>query len=156
MKIGCFIMSDSVRHYGLWPARILCPWESPGKNTRVDWHAFLQGIFPTQGWNLCLLHLLYWKAGSWSLAPPGRLGRTLFWSSGCCWGQGWEWWRDLGIQAEQCALSMRGCPGPSPHTPLQRHRHGGTNWCSWSQTQFFPYIIFSWSLDLGLSLLLWN
>ena len=29
----------------------------PGKNTGVGCHALLQGIFPTQGWNLCLLHL---------------------------------------------------------------------------------------------------
>ena len=83
----------------------------------------------------------------WLLAPPGRLVRTLFWSSGSCWGQGWEWWCGLRIQAEQCALSMHGWPEPSPHHPLQRHRHGGTNWCSWSQTQFFP--IYQLFLALG-------
>ena len=27
----------------------------PGKSTRVGCHALPQGIFPTQGWNLCLL-----------------------------------------------------------------------------------------------------
>ena len=48
-----------------------CPWNSPGKNTGVGCHALLQGIFPTQGLNLCLLHLLYWQAGSSPLAPPG-------------------------------------------------------------------------------------
>ena len=41
---------------GLQPARVLCPWNSPGKNTGVDCHALLQGIFPTQGLNLALLH----------------------------------------------------------------------------------------------------
>ena len=30
--------------------------ESPGKNTEVDCHSLFQGIFPTQGWNLGLLH----------------------------------------------------------------------------------------------------
>ena len=30
--------------------------DSPGKNTRVDCHALLQGIFPTQGSNPGLLH----------------------------------------------------------------------------------------------------
>ena len=41
----------------LWdPARFLCPWESPGKNTRVGSHALLQGIFPSQGLNPGLLH----------------------------------------------------------------------------------------------------
>ena len=34
--------------------RLLCPWDSPGKNTGVGYHAFLQGIFPTQGLNLRL------------------------------------------------------------------------------------------------------
>ena len=31
----------------------------------------LQGIFLTQGWNLCLLHLLHWQESSLPLAPPG-------------------------------------------------------------------------------------
>ena len=30
----------------------------------------LQGIFPTQGSNSCLQHLLHWKAASLPLAPP--------------------------------------------------------------------------------------
>ena len=38
------------------PARLLCPWDSPGKNTRVSYHALLQGIFLTQGSKLGLLH----------------------------------------------------------------------------------------------------
>ena len=33
----------------------LCPWDSPGKNTGMGCHALLQGIFPTQGSNLCFL-----------------------------------------------------------------------------------------------------
>ena len=32
------------------------PWNSPGKNTGVDSHSHLQGIFPTQGSNSGLLH----------------------------------------------------------------------------------------------------
>ena len=36
--------------------RSLCPWDSLGKNTGVRSHAFLQGIFPTQGLNPGLLH----------------------------------------------------------------------------------------------------
>ena len=30
------------------------------------------GIFPTQGSNLCLFHLLHWQASSLPLAPPGK------------------------------------------------------------------------------------
>ena len=43
----------------LWPCgptRLLCPWNSPGKNTGVGCHFLLQGIFLTQGLNLGLLH----------------------------------------------------------------------------------------------------
>ena len=42
----------------LWTVtrKLLCPWESPGKTTGVGCHVLLQGIFPTQGSNLCLLH----------------------------------------------------------------------------------------------------
>ena len=36
-------------------ARLLCPWDFPGKNIGVDCHSLLQGIFPTQGSNLGLL-----------------------------------------------------------------------------------------------------
>ena len=46
---------------------------SPGKNTGVGCHALPQGIFLIQESNLCLLHLLYWLAGSLLLAPPGKL-----------------------------------------------------------------------------------
>ena len=35
---------------------LLCPWNSPGKSTGVDCHFLVQGIFPTQGSNLGLLH----------------------------------------------------------------------------------------------------
>ena len=48
--------------------QLLCPWDSPGKNTGVGGHARLQGIFLTQGLNPCLLHLLHWQAGSSPLA----------------------------------------------------------------------------------------
>ena len=34
----------------------LCPWNSSGKNTGVGCQSLLQGIFPTQGLNPCILH----------------------------------------------------------------------------------------------------
>ena len=37
------VMSDSLRPHGLWPARLLCPWDSPGKNTAVGGHASSRG-----------------------------------------------------------------------------------------------------------------
>ena len=49
------VVSDSVQPYGLWPTRLLCPWDSPGKNNGVGCHALLRGIFPSQESNPCLL-----------------------------------------------------------------------------------------------------
>ena len=43
---------------GLQPSRLLWPWDFPGKNTGVGCHFLLQGIFPTNRSNPCLLHLL--------------------------------------------------------------------------------------------------
>ena len=65
-------MSNSLRCYGLQNARVFCPWDFPGKNTGVGYHALLQGIFPILGLNLCLLGLLHWQAGSLRLEPPGK------------------------------------------------------------------------------------
>ena len=68
----CSVVYDSVWPYGLQPARLLCPWDSLRKITGVGCCAFLQGTFPTQGLNSCLLCLLYWQEGSSPLAPPGK------------------------------------------------------------------------------------
>ena len=54
----------------LWPARLRCPWNFPGKNTGVGCCLLLQGIFPTQGPNLLLLHPLHWQVGSLPTVPP--------------------------------------------------------------------------------------
>ena len=37
-----------------------------------EWVAILQGIFLTQGLNLCLLGLLHWQAGSLPRVPLGK------------------------------------------------------------------------------------
>ena len=42
-------MSSSLLPYGLHPARLLCPWDSPGKNTGVSCHALFQGNLPNPG-----------------------------------------------------------------------------------------------------------
>ena len=66
------VVSNSLQPYGLQPTRLLCPWDSPGKNTGVDCHALFQGIFPTKGSNLCLLYLLHWQSCSLPIMPPLR------------------------------------------------------------------------------------
>ena len=50
------------------PTRLLCPWDSPGKNTGVGCHFLPQGIFPTQGWNLGLPHC---RQTLYRLSPQG-------------------------------------------------------------------------------------
>ena len=49
-------------------SRLLCPWDSPGKNTGVDCHPLLQEIFLTQGSKPHLLSFLHWEAGSLPLS----------------------------------------------------------------------------------------
>ena len=68
LLFSCSIVSDSLRPHGLQPARLLCPWDFPEKNTGVGCHFLLQGIFLTQGSNPGLLH---WQVGS---LPLNRLG----------------------------------------------------------------------------------
>ena len=46
----------TLQPHGLWPTRLLCPWDSPGKNTGLGYHSLLQGGLPTQGLNPGLLH----------------------------------------------------------------------------------------------------
>ena len=48
-----FFMSNSATP---WTARLLCRWDSPGKNIGVGCHSLLQGIFLTQGLNTGLPH----------------------------------------------------------------------------------------------------
>ena len=59
---------DSLRPQGLLPTRLLCPRNSPGKNTGGGCHFLLQGVFPTQGQNVCYLH---WPVESLLSEPQG-------------------------------------------------------------------------------------
>ena len=54
-RVDCSPPGSSV--HGILQARIL------------EWVALLQGIFPTQGLNPHLLHLLRWQAGSLPVVP---------------------------------------------------------------------------------------
>ena len=53
------------------PARLLCPWNFPDRNTGAGCHFLLQGSFLTQGSNPSLLRLLHWQAGSLPLHHLG-------------------------------------------------------------------------------------
>ena len=70
----CYFLSHAQLFATPWDsssARFFCPWDSPGKNTRVGSHSFFQGILLTQGSNLGLPHcrqILYYLT---SLATIG-------------------------------------------------------------------------------------
>ena len=51
--------------------RFLCPWDSPGENTRVGFHFLLQENFPTQGSNPGLPHCRH------PLYPLSHQGRSV-------------------------------------------------------------------------------
>ena len=48
---SCSVMSDSLRPHGLQPASLLCPWNSPGKNTELGNHSILQPSRLLHPWN---------------------------------------------------------------------------------------------------------
>ena len=79
LMLSCYVMSDSLRPHVLKPTRFLYPWDFPGKNTRVGCHFLFQGILPTQGSHLGLLH---WQADFLPLSHQGSPYYNFFNSSG--------------------------------------------------------------------------
>ena len=77
----CYLVTKScltlLRPHELQPARLLYPWDFPGKNTGMGCHVLLQGIFPTRRLNLYLPH---WQADSLPLSHQESplLGHTQF------------------------------------------------------------------------------
>ena len=65
-------MSDSLQPHGLWPAKLLCPWDSLGKNTGVGCHALLQGNLPNPGIESKSLMPPAWQGRSLPLVTPGK------------------------------------------------------------------------------------
>ena len=72
------VMSHSMWPHGLQPARLLCPWDSPGKNTGVGCHFLLQGIFTTQGLYPGLLSLQIQGPNNWATTISAYPGMFLF------------------------------------------------------------------------------
>ena len=69
---SCSVMSHSLRPHGLQHTRFPCPCDFPGKNTGAGCPFLLQGIFLSQGLNLCLLS---WQADS---LPLSHLGSPIY------------------------------------------------------------------------------
>ena len=73
LPLAGHVESDSSWPHGLQPARLLCPWNSPGKITGVGCHSLFQGMLPTQGLNLGIPH----RRRSLPSEPPGKASRDL-------------------------------------------------------------------------------
>ena len=58
-KCCCLVLKSCptlFQPHGLQPARLLCSWNFPERNTGVGYHFLLHGVFLTQGLNPRLLH----------------------------------------------------------------------------------------------------
>ena len=58
-RVSRSVMSKSLQLYVQQPARLLCPWNSPGKDAGVGSHSLLQEILLTQGSKPGLPHCRY-------------------------------------------------------------------------------------------------
>ena len=76
-RLSLSVMSYSFQPHGLYPTRLLCPWDFPGKNPGVGCHFLLQGNFPIQRLNPFL------QADSLPLRHLGSPGDTIFRSALC-------------------------------------------------------------------------
>ena len=63
----CPVVFSSLQRHRLQPARLLCPWNSPGEITGMGFHALLQGIFWTQGSNgvPCTVRQIFYHCANW-------------------------------------------------------------------------------------------
>ena len=81
--LSCLVMSYSLQPHGLQPARLLCPWDFPGKNSGVVGKgslALLQGNLPNPGIELGSPAL---QVDSLPAEPPGK---PIHQSNLCLWG----------------------------------------------------------------------
>ena len=62
-------MSESLRPHGLQPTRLLCPWNSPGKNTGMGWPFPSPGALPDPGTQPVSPAL---EGGFFTTEPPGK------------------------------------------------------------------------------------
>ena len=65
------VISDSLQPYGLQSSRLLCPQDSPGKNTGVAAISSSRGSSRPRD-QTCISCLLHWQVGSLPLVPPGK------------------------------------------------------------------------------------
>ena len=102
------VVSDSLQPYGLWPARLLCPWDSPGTNMGVDCRALLLGDHPKPG---IYPESLAFQAVSLPLNHRGSPMKSYYYPPFYKWGhQGTEQFKNLpkftqGSEGQSCDLN---------------------------------------------------
>ena len=122
---ACSVVSNSLWPLGLQPTRLLCPWNSPGKNTGVGCHFLLQGIFPTQALTSHLLRLLHWQADSLHFVPPRKyLKIHVRWQNPTAAYEGDQCWREVEALTPRCSSALLSviwaCSSRLLHKPSQR------------------------------------
>ena len=69
------VMSNSLQPHGLWSARLLQPWDPPGKNTGAGCHFLLQGSYqPRDGTHVscisCTGRQILYHWATWEVTLP--------------------------------------------------------------------------------------
>ena len=134
------LLSDSLWSRGLWLARLLCPWNFPGKNTGIGSHSLLQWIVLTQGSNLGLLH---WQADSWSLSYSE--GGLFLWNLILCLVDSFRTelnsWTPAGIDVEKPPHTFRLGLGTlfQYYMPKIKNSDNTTCWRRGGETGLFMY-----------------
>ena len=67
------VVSDALQPCGLWPTRLLCPWDPPDKNTGVGCRVIIQGNLPNPGAEPGSL-----ADGFFTAEPTGKLPATQY------------------------------------------------------------------------------
>ena len=126
---------------GLEPTRLLCPWDSPAKNTGVGCHFLLRGTFPDQRLHP---HLLHWQAGSLLLSRQGnpwtssgchsKVPQTGWRMQRCLLSQDRSWEFPVGAAAWRCSSHKGPLAGSllpifslPPHLAREKERAGETH-----------------------------
>ena len=139
------LVAHSLQPHGLLSTRLLCPWDSSGKNTRVGCLSLLQGIFPTQGLN----------PGSYITSPLLKKKKSAFISLCQVLVTAHEIF-GCGMSAVSCGLwNLVPCPGIEHRPPafeVQSPSHWTTREAPQSVFLLFEQSLL-WKLDFKPSLL---
>ena len=114
LLFSCSVMSDSATSWTTACQAPLSVEDCPSKNTRAGCHFLLQGIFPTQGSNLCLVH---WQEDSLHLSHLDMAKEA---GGHSCHWQSLYNYLALRVVGQKDRMISLGCwlPWPKPTLPL--------------------------------------